>query len=144
MSFRSRKTGKCCQCCPSGGAIFHKDLDDNNNWVWKCQNCHATKPIRKSVELNAPSVGMQKIINQMSSAFGGACKVVMIGRKAFVTLENDQRSAFNGRIASGVVCANGRFSINLYRIGGDFKVTKQWHIESYFARYNPELKEGGE
>lgn len=137
QAMSNKKTGKC-ECCPSGGAIFMKDLDGNMNWVWKCQNCHATKPLRPLRAMASPSPGMLRIIDELSSAFGGTKKIEMMGRKAWVALSNEKRSVFNGQSAYGTVCANGRFKLTLVRMCCDDKeITEEWQVKSYFARYNP-------
>ena len=146
---KNRKTGKCPRCCPDGGAIFttHYLADETAEGhpfhrVWRCNNCFFVKPLRALKALTEPTTGQKAVIDRLSDAFGGTVKVEMMGRMAWVTLDNDSRSMWDGLHAFGKVHANGRFSLSLHRPCADEKtISEWWAVKSYFTRYNPVKKE---
>lgn len=136
---RNKKIAKCPRCCPDGGACFQADWNgDLENPVWKCCNCGYMKPRRALPRLDTPTKRMREIIDMLSTAFGGSVEVEMIGRKAFITLTNDARGFYNGRLAYGVVTSVGSYRIRLPRPCSEEIIIKDiYDMDLYFRRYNP-------
>lgn len=134
MSQRYRKIAKCPRCCPDGGAIFHAELrEDAYHWV--CQNCGDDLGIVRRVQASGRLTKSQRrVIRWLRREFGGLARWEMIGRKAYVKLDNPRRPWYEGRMAGGIVGAAGAFKVTVYRLGGDATVTDRIGVEVYLRQ----------
>lgn len=134
MTQRYRKVAKCLRCCPDGGAIFHAEfLEDGSHWV--CQNCgHDLGVVRRVQASGRLTKSQRRVIKWLRREFGGLARWEMIGRKAYVKLDNPKRPWYEGRMAGGIVGAAGAFRVTVYRLGGDATVTDRIGVEVYLRQ----------
>ena len=130
-----KKIAKCPNCCPDGGACFHADLKDDGQWHWICQNCgHDLGVVRRVQASGRLTKSQRRVIRWLRREFGGLARWEMIGRKAYVKLDNPKRPWYDGRMAGGIVGAAGAFKITVYRLGGDATVTDRIGVEVYLRQ----------
>lgn len=128
--------GKCPNCCPDGGAIFHLKYDfETKATVKSCMNCGHNLPYRKIKPSCKPTPSQEKVIARIMTAFGGEIeKREMIGRKVWFTAKNSERHWISGDSIYGTVGVNGKFEVTLLRLGGDAKITDDIGISVYLRK----------
>jgi hypothetical protein len=125
--------GKCPNCCPDGGAVFHLEYDfETHAMVKSCMNCHHKLPFRKITPTGKATPSQEKALNRIMTAFGGEIeRREMIGRKLWFSAKNPQKSMFLGDSLFGTIGVSGKFEVTLQRIGGDAKITDEIGVKVY-------------
>jgi hypothetical protein len=128
--------GKCPNCCPDGGAIFHLKYDfEISALVKSCMNCGHKLPYRTIKSTGKETPSQKRVIARVLEVFGGEIeKREMIGRKVFFSVNNPERNMFLGDSLFGTIGPGGKFEITLQRFGGDAKITDDIGISVYLRR----------
>jgi hypothetical protein len=142
MSATKTVRGKCPNCCPDGGAIFTVERDwdkidqniDDNSMIKRCHNCDHKFPFRQIKATGKITPSQQKVINRITSAFGGTYEIKMIGRKVWLSGKNyEDRNWITGDSYYGTIGPGGAIEITLQRCGEGPKITDNIGIEVYLT-----------
>jgi hypothetical protein len=127
--------GKCPNCCPDGGACFELDYDyDTDSTVKRCQNCGHKLPFRRIKGTGQITPSQKKVIDRVTSAFGGTYEIKMIGRKVWLSGKNyEDRNFITGDFYFGTIGPGGAFEITLQTIGNGVKITDDIGIKVYLT-----------
>ena len=140
MSTRNTKIAHCPNCCPDGGACFtaaygRDATGENPRPVWRCNNCWHEMPRRSNRRDSAKLTKSQAVVvDSIARNFGvdvAAVEVEFIGRTVYVKATNEGRGWHNGTMLAGIIGPTGKMELTLYRLGGDYKITKPWDLTSY-------------
>ena len=71
------------------------------------------------------------LVERIKTLFGGTLQHEFIGRKVFITANNDSRNWYTGQMLSGAIGPAGKMELTLYRLGGDVKITNRIGLEVY-------------
>ena len=121
---------KCDRCCPDGGAFCDPIRDADGRTAWQCRNCHNVMPRRVIKATGKLTPKQRSVIERIKTLFGGTLQHEFIGRKVFITANNN-RNWIAGNMLSGVIGPAGKLELTLYRLGGDKKITDRIGIEVY-------------
>lgn len=124
--------GKCPRCCPEGGACFTFCYTEDGKPGKKCSNCHLEIVKRKYTRSDKPTPSQQKVIDLVLSTFGGEVKdQKMIGRKVWISVENNNRNWIFGQMVYGSISVNGSFKLHLSGIGTPSEIKDEIDIRVY-------------
>ena len=153
MAYRDKKYAKCPRCCPdSPHACFRLEVGAPVSAIedclpgqgegpadiafhWVCNNCRYDLGVAKRLKPTGKLTKSQRrVIKYLRKNFGGVARWEMIGRKAYVKLDNPKRPWYDGRMAGGVVGPRGAYKITLYRLGGDKEITNGIEVSVYLRQ----------
>lgn len=127
--------GKCPNCCPDGGAEFKLEYDyDIDKIVKCCCNCGHKLPFRLVKPTGKITPSQRKVIDRITSAFGGTHEATLMGRKVWLSGKNyEDRNFITGDSYYGTIGPGGAFEITLQTIGNGVKITDDIGIKVYLT-----------